>query len=69
MMYWNSLSLDNNKCRILVSMTMNFVCVNGDVLDYKRISEILSTDYAVVITSVWETAASVGPIFIRSLKR
>jgi hypothetical protein len=43
-------SPDNNKCRILVRMTMNF-CLRScnDVLDYKRKFEILSKDSAVVV--------------------
>jgi hypothetical protein len=43
-------SSDNNKCLILVSMTMNF-CLHecNDILDYKRKFEILSKDPAVVI--------------------
>jgi hypothetical protein len=43
-------SPDNNKCRILVSMAMNFRLREcNDVLDCKRKFEILSTDSAVVI--------------------
>jgi len=50
MVDWESLSPDNNKCRILVSMAMNF-CLREckDVLDYKRKFEILSKGSFVVI--------------------
>jgi hypothetical protein len=43
-------SQDNNKCRILVSMGMNF-CLRecNDVLDYRRKFEILSMESTVVM--------------------
>jgi len=67
---WKSLSPDNNKCRILVSMAMNFRLREcNDVLDHKKKFEILSKESAVVIPRICETVASVGPILILSLKR